>query len=488
MNARVALLTLLSACAPPTSGTDTAAPDDTGPTALQDGEQGACIERDGAVVDRKVEPASWVGGAARISWSAPGASRTWVRFTDSLGIDRDLPADDAGGATLRGVTPGSDVDVRVVAEVDGELFCTPVFSAPVSSLPPGLPELQVTTFDRGEISPAFFATSVLTGTGRFAVVLNSLGEIVWAWQPPADVAPQSPLYRVAISLDGESILANVHSAPGDPGAIWRVPWNGVGIEELLLDNIHRDFTELPDGSLAWLAHETRQLEDGTLLRGDKVLERSTTGEITEAWNMWTDYDHGLGPAALQDRIDIPGVQEWAHANGLHHEPDGDDWLLSLPDFGPDGDPLKPRGSLLRVDRQTADLEWELSYSRGDFDIVSGTLAIEAPHSMQVVDGDLLVFNRGGPDSCSRATLVELDEDAGTADVSWQSTSESCVHVVFLGEAMRLPDGDTAVHYSSAGQLDVVGPDGFPKWRVQTDLGAGFGFLSYRSRLHGAEAL
>ena len=488
-----ALLIGALACSTPPATSPAGAPsgdapaetgDDLSNAPLGQGAEGACALDKGAFASIAQPELGAVGSVVRVEWEAPTADHTWVRFADSLGIEREVAADALGGATLRGLLPDTDISYRLVAEIDGALWCDDLRTARTTAMPVGMPELALTVGDASAVSDAFLAMPILTAERRFAAVVDTAGQLVWAWELPADVAARSAAYRVEFSLDGESILVNTQAAPGQPGAIWRVPWDGREIDEILLDNVHRDFAELPDGTLAFLGWETRELENGSLLRGDVVFERSPDGTQRVAWNMWEDFDHGLGPSVPLDVIDAPGVSEWAHANGLTWDQSTDSYLISLPEFGDDR-AAAPLGSLVSVDRATGETNWELSNTRGDFAPASAEVMLEAPHSVQLVDGGLLTFNRGTPDSCSRATEIALDFESGEAWVDWESRSERCVHVVFLGDAIRLDDGNTVVMYSSAGQLDIVDRQGHPVWSLQSDLGGAFGFVDHRSRLYGA---
>ncbi len=447
-----------------------------------EGDAGACAIDPAAFQSIGAAEPAEIATVIRVSWQAPEATRTWVRYTDSLGLQRDVPMDSLGGVSLRGLQPDAAVPYRLVAEIDGALYCTDTLQATTGALPGGLPEL-VLSGDPDAVSPAFMAITILTPDKRFAVVVDTLGQIVWAWEPPAEIAHTQPIFRAAFSLDGEAILVNTQGSPGDPGALWRVPWSGADIQTHLFENIHRDFVELPDGGLAFLGWESRSTEGGELLRGDVVFELSPAGDLTQTWNVFDDFPHDLGTTTPLGYIDGPGVREWTHANALSYDSSTGAYLIGLPELTENGSSLPP-GSLISVDRDSRALNWELSYQRGDFDLDSPDL-IEAPHSLQRVEGGLLVFNRGGPQSCSRANEIALDFEAGEATSVWSSLSDQCVHTTFLGEAHRLPDGDTILQYSSAGQLDLAGEDGTAKWRLQADLGAGFGFVDYRSRLYGA---
>lgn len=134
--------------------------------------------------------------------------------------------------------------------------------------------------------------------------------------------------------------------------------------------------------------------------------------------------------------------------------------------------------IARVDRGTGDLVWWLADEGSDFERVGDGPLVRQPHSVQRIPEGLLVFNRGDPadpDTCSQATEIRIDELRGTAERVDFYASERCLLVVFLGSALRLPGGNMLVSWTSAGQIDEVTPDGALAWRVNTNVGAAFGF-------------
>jgi len=480
-------LLLALACGPePGPAAQRAAPGaDSGqaPASLADGPQGGCDEQVVLVGEPVANLAA--GGAARLAWSDPGAA-SWLRVTDALGRVRDLPRDDRGGATARGAPADTDLQARLVVQTDsGGLACADPISLRTSPLPVGFPELALTLGGPDAVTPGFFVTPVLTADRRFVAVVATTGEVVWAWEPPPEISPDSPLYRAAPTRDGGGVFTQVHATKSGPGTLWRARWDGTLDRTIEIDGLHRDFTELPDGSVAALAYESRAFDSGPLLRGDRVVVVAPDGTQAEAWNMFDDFDHGLGDSSPVDDPDDDRLREWAHANGLSYDADTDAWLITLPQLGPPDGP-RPQGSLVSIDRATRQTRWELSHLGGDFEIEPGDAVLfQAPHSMQATEAGLLVFSRGAPETCSQAVEIALDD--GVARSIWASDDADCTHVVFLGEAIRRPDGDTVVMYSSAGRLDVVDAHGQPLWRLETDLGAAFGFAEVRDTLDGAAA-
>ena len=79
-------------------------------------------------------------------------------------------------------------------------------------------------------------------------------------------------------------------------------------------------------------------------------------------------------------------------------------------------------------------------------------------------------------------VLDLDLDSGEAVESETYQSEECLLVVFLGEAVRLDEGNTRVVYSSSGQIDEVDSTGEIVWQLNTDLGGAIGFVDWRASL------
>ncbi len=61
-----------------------------------------------------------------------------------------------------------------------------------------------------------------------------------------------------------------------------------------------------------------------------------------------------------------------------------------------------------------------------------------------------------------------------------------VSLPLLGNAQRLPDGNTLLVFSSAGEMNEVSPSGDVMWRLNLDLGAAFGFSERIDSLYPAE--
>jgi hypothetical protein len=413
-----------------------------------------------------------------VTWDAADALDGRVTFIDALGTTRVAPIGEGQRALLVGLNADADVWLRASRVMDGTRLCSESVSARTGSLPAGLPEAQVTPSLPGPETQGFVALALMTEFKRMAVIYETrTGAPVWIWAIPDALDDLSPIYRVHIRQDGGGVLLNVHESPDTPGGLFRVDWDGAW-SFVAVPGATRDFFELEDGTVAMLSAQVRTTEnplfvDETTVRGDRIIEIQPDGSQREVWNIFDDFPHHLGETVIVEGQDIRHT-EWAHTNGITHDPVQDDYLLSLPGIS----------AILRVQRGTGELVWTLQNDGGDF-TTSGLSEdlIANPHSVQVLeDGSVLVFNRRKPGECSDVTEIGLDLDDATARPVWSMDSDPCLVVTFLGEAHRLDDGDTVVVWSSAGQLDILGPEGELRWRLALDLGAGFGFVDHATVL------
>ena len=66
---------------------------------------------------------------------------------------------------------------------------------------------------------------------------------------------------------------------------------------------------------------------------------------------------------------------------------------------------------------------------------------------------------------------------GTAEEVWSYANEG-VFVYILGEAARLPSGNTLIVWSTAGQVQEVTPGGELVWSLDSEVGGAFGLLTF----------
>lgn len=409
---------------------------------------------------------------AEVRWETPEAVDSEVRF-EVDGETREVeaePDETDHQVILLGLPPSSTVTWQVFASGT----CSTPRSLETGSLPSDLPTLTLSEVDEDALS-GWITTVLLDAWGGYAVILDDQGRFTW-WYPAATTTTQAVLSR-----DGTAVLFNEKAqAEDEPGRIWRVDLDGRQIESILMDGIHTDFEELPDGGYAALGWDVRTFEhegETRKILGNTIEEMNADGEVHTVWNVFDDFEPNLDEQ-YDANCFYPAdcdVEDWSHVNSLSYDADEDVYYVTIGHLGGIG----------RIDRATGELAWVLSSTSKDFDIGNDQSLLSSPHSASPLEDDrLLVFNRyldaGG---CSEATEIAVDPDAGEAERTWSYTDPECLNVSTLGDAQRLANGNTLVVWSSAGQVDQVNPEGESVWQVSLDVGSAFGFGSFTETLY-----
>jgi DNA-binding beta-propeller fold protein YncE len=374
-------------------------------------------------------------------------------------------------ALLVGIPALTEVAVEVLPADGGEAGTATVVTG---SLPSWVPDVT-TEADAPQAAEGGFtvvsAIGLLEGSGP--VVFDGAGRPVWA--VTRLLAGDSGVTRARLSRDERAIvyLNMAPSADGD-AQIVRVPLDGGELLVTLVRGIHTDFVELPSGGLAALGWDVRTYGDRTIV-GDTIVELGPDGEARVVWSAYDTFAPDLDEDYPNWYPGDPLAEDWTHVNGIAYDADSDDYYVTM----------TWRSRVLRVDRGTGAVVWDLSDDGGSFARVGSRYLLDQPHSVQPTATGVLVFNREDPidpESCSGATDITLNEAAFTAEATWVYTSEACLLTTFLGSAQRLPGGNTLVAFTNSGQLDEVTPAGELAWRVSAPIGTGFGFAERVPRL------
>lgn len=408
-----------------------------------------------------------ISTVVHVSWTTSEATTGYVEYgpTDALGMQTPLEkmAGTEHTAALLGLKAGTEYFYRVVLWDGDEAATSPVSSVSTGYLPTVLPGLSLTGSGHDQ-----YTLVPLLGATTAATIIDPDGNIVWYHLEERDL----DVYRVRLANDGKSILYNAGSVSGDPAdnsELVRVQLDGSGQTAIPLPLLAHDFVELPDGTMTAIVVEYRDVE-GVQVRGDKLVEVAPDGTQTQVWSAWDCFDPALHPV---DEM----AHGWTFANALDYDSAEDVYYLGMRNFS----------SITRINRQTGACEWVLGQTASTLTFASGTPPFLHQHQFQVNGDRLLVFdNEGSPGDVSRVVEYQLDLVAGTATRVWDYKSNPTVYTFVLGEPTRLPDGDTFVNWSAAGQIERVAPDGTSKWKLNSGAGYAFGFNTLESSLYPAE--
>jgi Arylsulfotransferase (ASST)/Purple acid Phosphatase, N-terminal domain len=418
--------------------------------------------------DVVAEVSATISTVVNVHWTTEKASIGYVEYGPTAAMEFNTPLESAPtkqhALTLLGLTADTEYFYRVVTWDGADAGASEVRTIRTGDLPVGMPRLTLT----GEGHDQFTIVPIL-GTTRAVTIINSDGKIVWYHSDDRDL----DFYRARLSVDGKSILYNAASVSGDPAdnsELVRVALDGSGSTSIPVPLLAHDFVEHPDGTLAAMVVEYRDFE-GTMIRGDKIVEIAPTGEQTTVWTGWDCFDPAVDPS---DDL----AHGWTFANALDYDPDQNVYYLGMRNFS----------SIAKINRDSGACEWVLGFSGSTFDFAAGSARFLHQHQFQVRGDHILVMdNDGGPGNVSRVLEFQLDFAASIATEVWSYTSDPSVYTFVLGEPTRFDDGSTFINWSSAGQMERVNADGASIWKLNSGAGFAFGFNTIAKSLYPANA-
>ena len=334
-------------------------------------------------------------------------------------------------------------------------------------LPPDVEAPSLTLHDPAAAEPGFVLTTIASSLSH-AVVLDPDGEVVWWHQP--QIHPEGTISRLRLSRDRTTLmyLATVGLQILDHDEeqrLLRVAWDGTALAPLPTPDAHHDFVELPDGSLAFIVYDSREVY-GDLVHGDRIVEYRPDGTEVEVFTVWDHFTYDA------DSIPHPALG-WTHANALHYDEAEDLYYLSLHNLD----------TVLKIDRGSGDLLWQLGGDASDF-ATEGPLFLQQHQIHPLENGNLLLFANGSTElQNSRALEIALDEQAWTAEVVWEHQAEPSLYVYSFGDIQRLPAGATAITWSTSGRIDQVTPDHDVAATLTLPLGNAFGYSEWFESLY-----
>lgn len=252
---------------------------------------------------------------------------------------------------------------------------------------------------------------------------------------------------------------------------------GIDLHELIV---------LPNGNFMYLIEDIRPLyRDPTItclppgncgLLGQSIVEVTPAGETVWKWDL---LDHYQRSDFIMDDIlilDHKILYDVTHANALEIASDGN-ILISV----------RHTDEVIKIDRATGDIIWRLGGSQShnnDFTYRGDSLGgISHQHAPVMLDnGNVLIFDNGnsrtGEGRVSRAVEYALDEQALTATLVWEYSTDEKHFSPNRGSVQRLSNGNTLINFvsrqpniievSPEGEivLEITLPDGYASYQAQ----------------------
>jgi hypothetical protein len=270
----------------------------------------------------------------------------------------------------------------------------------------------------------------------FTFIIDRRGRTVWARQN----TPYTVSLHPRVSADGTQLLIdeNTYWAVFDGGkgsAILRMHIDGTLVEEIATPGLHHPFTELPDGSIAWSASEGNN---------ERVYLRSPDGDVEALFSCGEFLrDNGFGG--------------YCGSNTLWYDPQTDHFLYSL----------YSAETVVEFDRQTGDVVRHFGHIDNAWAFSPADTAFWWQHGAYFTDAGTLLVSSKDRDNGSETVIREyaLNEAEQTLEEVWSFGEGEDIYGDVMGEAHRLPGGNTLHNYGSATRLREVTPSGEVIWDV-----------------------
>ncbi len=390
-----------------------------------------------------------------------GLDAAWVEYGLDGNFDRsvslDIDSEAPWETTLLGMKEGSDYEVRIAVEIDGEAYTGRSHTASTGMVPADFADLSLERTEDQSLE-GYLATSIL-GNASAAVILDEDGDYVWWYQPDG----VESVGRTFLSRDGTAIYTmDLNSHGREDGSFTRISLDGSELETTALDWAHHEIFEHEDGSIAFLAKDPATI-DGQEITGDSIQELNPDGSVTTIWSAWDTLD------VLPFDPDDAKNGEWPHANALDYLPEEDAYLVSFLFLD----------AIARIDRASGSIDWIMGGDASDFVLAGGgTDIFERTHQMHRLDDSLLVFVNGSQQG-GDSYVVEYAMDEQTLEVEpvWEYWSDPSLNCISLGDVSRLGSGNTLITYSYSGQIQEVTPEGEPVWVLSANAGGVIGYTT-----------
>lgn len=393
------------------------------------------------------------GTLVRVVWNTTIAAHSRLRW----GTDPERVVDGGEGvehaAMLVGLLPQATEPVTLEV-LDGDQVVDTVTTEVVAD--PAPPQFPVFSRAGGDEDPGWFVAS-LFGSPQGAAIFSTDGSPLW-WSfneekgvaitdAQLDLAHQKVRYL--------EFTPNPLSPDDSEAGIGRIleedPFDGTTTEIAIAEG-HHSFAQLPDGALAWLVSDFREV-DGAWVRGDKLVERDAEGNERELWSAWDSFSY-------DPTIDDDGTG-WTHANCVTWDEATQTYLVST----------RNESAIVAVGRD-GQVRWTFGGPTPSFTVLESRSVLHQHRPRLYDDGaTLLIFDNG--ESVSQVAEYALDADAGIAVE--RSRLDLGLLAYSLGDVQRLANDDLVVTWGTAGALSAVAPDGTERWTLSGDLGAAFGF-------------
>jgi hypothetical protein len=386
------------------------------------------------------------------------------------------PPGTAHAVAIRGLAAGQTYGWRAVVAGEGQRLESAPGVHAVPDVPADfpVPRLEIAGDARSEIADGYLllALAIVEDPGFSVIaILDGQGRYVWWTRSDPYGLSISPRF----SRDGRSVrvLQTDMLWNTDVGITRRISLDAAEIADTRALLGHHASWENADGTVTWLGFEYRTI-DGKDWASDmlRTLPEGAADDAvpTEEFSWFDAYPVDPWDASPGETLVALGDgDEWTHSNSLMALDDTSFFVMS-----------KKLDCLLRVDRATHAIVWQLGGKYADFTHPNGDRTwgglddndlFSHAHMSQIWDGGFTVFDNGDFHDPQISTAAEyaFDEDAKTVEEVWRYAEPDGGHTASMGDVRKLPGGNYLVEWSNLGYVSEITPGGEVVWKVAFDL-------------------
>jgi hypothetical protein len=319
------------------------------------------------------------------------------------------------------------------------------------ALPPDFPGIVVSNLNRAAVSPGCVFLAVAADlrptVGVYLMIVTNDGSVVWR-----EKLEVPEIYDFKVAANGRLSCApfiEEHSWVSGGDVFHQIRDENYQIVETLtggngyVAEAH-DFQLLPNGNALQIGYYLSEVDVSKFLAGGHPAARVAGGIVQELdadrnvifqWRSWDHYGFETNITSTNALID------GFHLNTLDQDTDGH-ILFATPQW------------VKKINRQTGEIMWHLGGDENQFTFAGGGAASDfGGHSFsRLSNGNVLIYDNGGRgsnDAPSKVHEYQLDEVHKVATRVWTYTSSPPIHGWHLGNAQRLPNGNTLIGWGGA---------------------------------------
>jgi len=212
-----------------------------------------------------------------------------------------------------------------------------------------------------------------------------------------------------------------------------------------------DFIHLADGSYHLVGTEERMMDLSGIVTNTGVtgeVDAIVTGNVIQHFDAqknlvfeWKSLDYFAITDVYTHYFRKPDKLDHSHYNSLEIDDDGN-YILSF----------RHLHEITKVNAYSGEIVWRLGGKQNQFTLLGDTMPFSAQHdARRIANGNITMFDNGFYNSTPAARAIEykLDEINMTATAIWQFQEPNGYKSLFIGNANRLPNGNTLIDWGGA---------------------------------------